>query len=174
MVVPTLHPYQEYAKDYIKARKFSGLFLDMGLGKATDDDEPILTTKGYKRVGDVRVGDYLYDRLGQPTKVTARYPHKNQRAFRITLKDGRSYICNDEHLTPYYGYNDAKKIQVKPLKEMLDDYKQETSQGATKYKYRLPQNEAVDLNAKEHIIEPYALGVLIGAGSIDTNGVVKI
>ncbi len=33
MVVPTLHPYQEFAKDYIKSRKFSGLFLDMGLGK---------------------------------------------------------------------------------------------------------------------------------------------
>lgn len=33
MVTPILHNYQEYAKDYIKARKFSGLFLDMGLGK---------------------------------------------------------------------------------------------------------------------------------------------
>lgn len=28
-----LHDYQRYAIDYIKSRKFSGLFLDMGLGK---------------------------------------------------------------------------------------------------------------------------------------------
>lgn len=29
----TLHSYQRFAADYVKARKFSGLFLDMGLGK---------------------------------------------------------------------------------------------------------------------------------------------
>lgn len=33
MVTPVLHHYQRYAADYIKSRKFSGLFLDMGLGK---------------------------------------------------------------------------------------------------------------------------------------------
>lgn len=33
MVTPILHSYQRYAADYIKSRKFSGLFLDMGLGK---------------------------------------------------------------------------------------------------------------------------------------------
>lgn len=33
MTVPTLHHYQRYAAEFVKEHKFSGLFLDMGLGK---------------------------------------------------------------------------------------------------------------------------------------------
>lgn len=33
MVLPTLHNYQRYAAEYMKKRRYAGLFLDMGLGK---------------------------------------------------------------------------------------------------------------------------------------------
>lgn len=119
-----------------------------------------------KKVGDIKVGDYLYDRRGNPTKVLAVYPHKNLRAFKVTLKDGRSFICCDEHLVPFYSYSKAVRIQHKPLGDMLDDYKVTTSQGYTKFKYRIPQNDAVEFPEKSHVIPPYVLGVLIGDGCL--------
>lgn len=119
-----------------------------------------------KKVGDIKVGDYLYDRRGNPTKVLAVYPHKNLRAFKVTLKDGRSFICCDEHLVPFYGYAKAVRIQHKPLGDMLNDYKITTGQGYTKFKYRIPQNEAVEFPETPHVIPPYALGVLIGDGCL--------
>lgn len=163
-MIPTLKPYQEFSKEFIKNRLFAGLFLDMGLGKAIDDNTIIPTTKGQKRVGDIMVGDKLYDRKGKPTTVTAIYPHKNKNAYKVTLKDGRSFICCDEHLIPYYSYSKAKHIKVKPLKDMLDDYKHTTSQNSTKYNYRIPKNEAVEFDEKDHFIDPYVIGVLIGDG----------
>lgn len=169
MTIPTLHNYQRFAAEFVKNRKFSGLYLDMGLGKATDDNTLIPTPHGQKRVGDVVVGDQLFDRKGQPTTVTAIYPHKNKRAFKVTLKDGRSFICCDEHLIPYFAYSQAKRIKVKPLSEMINSYKTTKFQNgreSTKYNYRIPQNEAVEYPEQNHHIHPYVLGVLIGDGML--------
>lgn len=160
----TLRPYQQQMVNFALEKKRVGLFVDMGLGKSVDNATPILTPDGMKTVGDIKVGDQLYDRKGRPTNVLAVYPHKNKRAFKVTLKDGRSFIACDEHLVPFYSYSKAVRIQNKPLGDMLDDYKITTSQGYTKYKYRIPQNEAVEFPENKHIIHPYVLGVLIGDG----------
>lgn len=159
-----LYDYQKAGVNFIKKNNRCGLFLDMGLGKCTDDDTALLTVDGMSKVGLIKVGDYLYDRKGKPTKVLALYKHKNKRAFKVTMKDGRSFICCDEHIIPYYGY--AKKIQNKTLAEMINDFKITTSQGYTKYKYRIPHNQEVEFEKKEHIIHPYVLGILIGDGCL--------
>lgn len=164
----TLRPYQQQMVDFALENKRVGLFVDMGLGKAVDDQTVIPTPVGPRKVKDIQVGDKLYDRRGQPTNVLATYKHKDKKAYRVTLKDGRSFICCDEHLVPYYSYSNAKKIMNKPLKDMLPDYKQtrhvENGQSQTKYKYRIPQNDAIEMPQQTHIIPPYAMGALIGDG----------
>lgn len=164
----TLRPYQQQMVNFAVEKKRAGLFVDMGLGKAVDDQTVIPTPDGPRKVKDIRVGDQLYDRKGQPTNVLATYKHKNKKAYQVTLKDGRSFICCDEHLVPYYSHSNAKKIMNKPLKDMLSDYKQtrhiENGQPQTKYKYRIPQNEAIEMPQKTHVIPPYAMGALIGDG----------
>lgn len=159
-----LFNYQKVGVDFVKQVSRSALFLDMGLGKALANTGEILTTKGMKTVGEIRVGDYLYSRLGKPTEVLALYEHTNKRAFEVTLKDGRKFTACDEHIIPYYGYAKAVKISNKTLGEMLDDYKITSNQGNTRYKYRIPQNEAVEFETNTHIIHPYVLGTLISDG----------
>lgn len=164
MTKAELYPYQRVAAEFMKRNNRSGLFLDMGLGKASDDEAVIPTPAGFKKVKDIQKDDYLFDRKGNPTKVLAVYKHTNKKAYRVTLKDGRSFICCDEHIIPYYGYSDAKTISNKTLGDMLGDYKITTSQGYTKYKYRIPKNEPVQWGSNDHIIPPYAMGILIGDG----------
>lgn len=175
MTIPTLHNYQRFAADFVKNRRFAGLYLDMGLGKCIDDNTLIPTPNGQKRVGDVVVGDQLFDRKGQPTTVTAVYPHKNKRAFKVTLKDGRSFICCDEHLIPYYTRsrkrsqeNNESILKVAPLNQLMLDYKKQwLNRGKLidVYKYSIPQNEAVEFTEQSHVIHPYVMGVLIGNGT---------
>ena len=45
-----------------------------GLGKALPNSTLIPTPNGYKHVGDIKVGDYLFDAFGKPTKVLNVYP----------------------------------------------------------------------------------------------------
>lgn len=159
-----MHDYQRYAHDFIINHPYCGLFLDMGLGKAEDDNTIIFTPDGFRRIGDIKVGDRLFDRHGKTTIVLAVYKHKNKTAYRVTLKDGRWFVCCDEHLIPYQTYTHAKRIQVAPLKDLIGDYKQITGQGYTRYKYRIPMNDAIDLPTRKHVIPPYSMGVFIGDG----------
>ena len=163
------HDYQKYAIEYVKKTPRCGLFLDMGLGKSLDDELVCPTPTGPKKVKDIQLGDQLFGKDGKPTTVIGVYKHKNKKAYKVTLKDGRSFICCDEHLIPFQSYTGAKLIQVKPLKEMLDDYKTYYNKEHptwAKYKYRIPICDAVEYPEQEHIIHPYVMGVLIGDGCL--------
>ena len=44
-----------------------------GSGKAIPNSTLIPTINGMKKVGEIKVGDFLYDRKGKPTKVLGVY-----------------------------------------------------------------------------------------------------
>lgn len=83
----------------------SFLFLGpSGTGKAIDDEEPIFVTNKEgshitkKKHGELKVGDYVFDRNGFPTAVLGVYPQGRTKAMKVSFDDGRSVICNPEHL----------------------------------------------------------------------------
>ena len=76
--------------------------LRTGEGKANPVDTPIPTPDGWKTVGDIKVGDYLFDRYGKPTLVTGVYPQGTIDTYEITLKDGRKVKCAEDHLWAVY------------------------------------------------------------------------
>lgn len=85
--------------------KPTGSFLFLGksgTGKALTDDTVIPVHVNnqirYKRNGDLSVGDYVFDRLGNPTRVTGVYPQGLQDVYHVVFKDGRTIHCNDEHM----------------------------------------------------------------------------
>jgi len=43
-------------------------------GKALPNSTLIPTPNGYKKVGEIKVGDFLFDRKGNPTKVLGVFP----------------------------------------------------------------------------------------------------
>ena len=79
-----------------------------GVGKALPNSTIIPTTSGWKSVGEVSKGDYLFDRLGNPTKVLEIFPQGQKEVFEVTFSDGRIALCNDEHLWSYYNYRQTK------------------------------------------------------------------
>ena len=48
-MTPQLHPYQWYSVKFIESHPKCGLFLDMGLGKAIDDETILPTPNGRHR-----------------------------------------------------------------------------------------------------------------------------
>src|SRR4051812_39152207 len=45
-----------------------------GWGKCLQVDTPIPTPKGWSTIGELKVGDHVFDELGQPTRVTYTSP----------------------------------------------------------------------------------------------------
>ena len=87
-----------------------------GVGKAIPDDTMIPTTTGWRYVRSIMVGDYLYDRLGKPTKVLGVFHQGLKTVWEISLSDGRKAKCCDEHL---WQVNIKGEDYVLPLKTMV-------------------------------------------------------
>lgn len=60
-------------------------------------DTPIPTPNGWSTMGDLAVGDVVFDRFGKQTKVTAKSEAKFKECYEITFDDTSKVICDDEH-----------------------------------------------------------------------------
>lgn len=135
-----------------------------GSGKAQPYDTKIPTPEGFRNLGDISVGDYVFDRYGNPTKVLGVFPQGMCRAYKVTLTDGRSTICCDEHLWTYCRNGDNKFV-TETLNSMMTrsicigEYHKTP-------RYRIPTNSAVQYNKKDLPVDPYVLGLFIGDGCL--------
>lgn len=108
-------------------------------------ETPILTTLGWSTMGDIQIGDVVYDRFGEQTKVTAKSRIKNKECYKITFDDKSTAECDDEH---YWTLSDNSVIQTPDLQKGM------------KIDVARPiKNEDIDLP-----IHPYVLGLWLGDG----------
>lgn len=69
-----------------------------GKGKACDVKTPIATPNGWLTMGDLRVGDHVFDEAGQPTIVTGVYDQPAGReCFEVAFSDGETIVADAEH-----------------------------------------------------------------------------
>ncbi len=68
------------------------------MGKALALDTPLPTPSGWTTMGEVRVGDELYDASGRPTKVVAATDVMVDRpCFEVEFSDGTTIVADAEH-----------------------------------------------------------------------------
>lgn len=130
-----------------------------GTGKAQPKNTLIPTPSGEKLLGDIQVGDFVFDRRGQPTKVLGVFEQGQQRAYRVSFNDGRSTICAGEHLWTYYGYRE--NVVTETLNSMMQRSVITGNRGA---RYNIPINNAVQYSTKHFEIDPYVIGAFLGDG----------
>lgn len=139
-----------------------------GTGKAQPIDTLIPTPNGTKLLGNIKIGDYVFDRLGNPTKVLGVFPQGMLDCYKVTLSDGRITYCNDQHLWSYYGKHQRDKnvLYTKSLKEMSDTGLSWHRPNSTSciYKYQIPQNKQIIFDDNNYDVDPYVLGVFLGDG----------
>lgn len=134
-------------------------------GKAQPLDCKVLTPIGWRKIGDLKIGDIVYSQDGSETSVIGIFPQGNRDVNRVTFSDKTSTRCCLEHLwavqTEHEYYHD-NQISVLSLKELLDNglYTREGSS----FKYRIPFNECIQFTKKALPMNPYLLGLLLGDG----------
>lgn len=98
--VPIPQPFVSFDYNGIHFRRgsLSLIAAAPGGGKALSIDTPILTTCGWKKMGDVAVGDEVYGSDGKPTKViaTTGIMH-NRQVYRIRFDDGEEVVADADH-----------------------------------------------------------------------------
>lgn len=82
-----------------------------GTGKALDVETPIPTPIGWKRMGDLVVGDVVFDESGSPTPVIAAFDVMYDRTcYEVEFSDGSSIVADAEHEWASYTVVDRKWV----------------------------------------------------------------
>ena len=88
-------------------------------GKAQPLDSRILTPNGFKLMGEMKIGDYVIGRDGNPYMVSGVFPQGIRPIYKVSFANGTSCECDIEHLWNV-GKRYSKKIKTKTLKEIIE------------------------------------------------------
>ncbi len=92
-----------------------------GTGKAQPVDTMIPTPNGYCKLGDLKVGDFVFNRYGKPVKVLGTFDQGYLDTYRVILSDGRSTCCNNEHLWTVRVDNEIKTMTLQDIINQMDN-----------------------------------------------------
>lgn len=74
------------------------LFGTRRFGKALLNSEILYLEDREKQIGDILVGDYIYDDSGNLVEVDGVYPQGSVMTYKVVFEDGRNVICCGEHI----------------------------------------------------------------------------
>ena len=103
-------------------RLIRNFYLELGRknGKALSVNTKIPTPNGYTTMGDLKVGDEVFDKDGNITRVTfATQIMYNHKCYEVTFSDGEKIIADEEHnwLVDRWHKNN---FHVETTKEIID------------------------------------------------------
>lgn len=121
---------------------------------------PLATPDGWTTMGDVQIGDQVFDRSGQPTTVTAKSDIHAKDCYRITFDDGTSVVADHDHRW-WIGatrWSEERVLTTEEIKAQLHD----PSSGSKHLHIKQPA--PIQCPPRELPIEPYLLGAWLGDG----------
>ena len=101
---------------------FNLLLGGNGSGKAQPLNSQVMTPYGIKTIGELKIGDIIYDPEGYPVMVDGIFDKGLLSEFKLALDDDSIIRCNDGHLFKVYhtDENDVLYTSVYTLRELLD------------------------------------------------------
>ncbi len=173
-VDPYLRPLYDALFDLVDYEKVTRLLekrvievapLAFMRGRAMPLDSKILTKNGWRRMGEIEVGDFAIGSDGRPTEVTGVYPQGKKKVYRLTMTDGSSAVACAEHLWAVRTASDKRRS--KPLRILQTQEMMGNLRCFHQYRYELPLLSAsVEWEFRETPLDPYSLGLLLGDGCI--------
>lgn len=134
-------------------------FVVHNSGKAQPLDSRVKTITGWKRMGDIQVGDVLASVDGCPSVVTAIHPQGVLKTYTVRFQDGRAAECCADHLweVMYRAWKAPRVVKTSQLVEMLA-FKSYS-------KFLSVRLVSGDFGHSDDLpIDPWLLGYLIGNG----------
>lgn len=134
-------------------RENKGVFLfgTRRFGKALLNSEILYLEDREKQIGDILVGDYIYDDSGNLVEVDGVYPQGSVMTYKVVFEDGRNVICCGEHI---WRVKIGHKWIDRNLKGiMMGDYT----------KMYIPISKPVNYPARKLPIQPSAFGAMLSS-----------
>lgn len=148
--------------------------LSPGLGKGNLLTSNILTSIGWKKMKDVKVGDLIIGKNGKSTKVTGVFPLGKVQCYKVTMSDGSFTEVSDEHIWSVQTKDERGKYKhLNKWKNVITkDIKDDLYGNDGRKKYSIPMVKSVEFKEQNLFLHPYVMGVLLGDGCMSQNYVI--
>ena len=123
---------------------------------------PLATTNGWKTIGTIKIGDYVFAPDGKPVLVTDKSDVYNKQLFEVKTSDGCIIECDDDHL-----WNiclDCNKDASFKTMSTLELFNRQESTFEINSVPKLPYSSAVQYPERDLLVHPYVLGAWLGNG----------
>ena len=120
-----LYPEQAEAVDFIldgskKGERSSLIAIPTGGGKEQPLYAKIKVPGGWKRMGEIEVGDTVITPRGTRSRVLGVYPQGRKQIYQLCFEDGRTAECGLSHLWRVYDqFGNGEVISLKAIKNRL-------------------------------------------------------
>ena len=145
--------YRQFNTAYVEIPKKQGKQLAL--------DTIIPTYTGYSTMGEIQVGDTVFDSNGKPCLVVAKSAvDYSEAAYRITFKDGEIVDAGERHLwSGEYNCNGYEPAMMTTAQIAASHLKAHGH-----YPFRIPVAEAAIMPPRDLPVDPYLYGYLLGNG----------
>lgn len=135
-------------------------------GKALPVDTPVLTTKGWKKHGDLQPGDYVFGDDGKPKKVIANFGKYEWHTQKVIFADGNELVAAKEHVWKIYADRDNHQGRKEEYTET-----QNLLKGRHRRSPFIKADAVIEMPNAILPIDPYILGMWLGDG-LSAQGVI--
>ena len=161
-VFGTLKPsgYRQFNTAYIEIPKKNGKQLAL--------DTPIPTPDGWKQMGELNVGDRVFNEQGNPCYVLAISDiDDTEQAYQLTFGDGSTIIAGERHLWNVQVINNGRREKLLETQQMYAGfaaYRKQHQNDPFRSIYRISVSQTLALPAVELPVDPYLYGYWLGNG----------
>ena len=143
--------FAEFLKQAEEENKGIFMFGCRRFGKALLDSEILYLEDREKMIGNIVVGDKIYDDKGNLVEVVGVYPQGEVTTYRVVFEDGRNVICCGNH---QWRVNHGRKWHVRSLRAIAGlDYKSMS----------IPVGEALNYPTAKLPVPPSAYASMLAA-----------
>lgn len=143
--------FAEFLKQAEEENKGIFMFGCRRFGKALLDSEILYLEDRQKMIGNIVVGDKIYDDKGNLVEVVGVYPQGKVTTYRVVFEDGRNVICCGNH---QWRVNHGGKWHVRSLRSIAGlDYKSMS----------IPVGEALNYPTAKLPVPPSAYASMLAA-----------
>jgi len=135
-------------------------------GKALEVHTPIPTPTGFTEIGDLEVGDEVFDEEGNIVKVIGKSPvWKNRQLYDVATSDGEHILADEEHIWRVCLNPGVKKDRPSRREYITDHTTEDLYNRPSTRKPRILVQGAIKTGNIDLPIGPYTLGAWLGDGN---------
>lgn len=157
------HTKMAKAFERVAEGKLKRLIICMPPRHKLSVDTPVATTEGWKTMGTLKVGDFVFDPDGLPVQVVGKSDVYEKQIYEVETDDGHVIETDDDHLWAVRFKNGPlepfRKLSSKQIMQRMSDPKKGINNTP-----KIPVHRAAQYPERDLIVPPYVLGAWLGDG----------